>query len=474
MARSATSWTRSVPRPAGSSTCRAPRARGRALARVAAAAAIVVVGGVVAGGVVAAAGEREVGAVTADPDAGDRFEDRVARLERGELPLDRSARGYLDALLGALDVDPGSQVLVFSKTSLQARRIHPGTPRAVFFGDRAYVGYIPGAPLLEVSLVRRDGSPDFFTVGQGEDPPVLRRERMCVQCHESRLTLDVEGHLVRSVHADADGFPIQRANTYLSTDRSPVEERWGGWYVTGPIDGEHMGNRVAQDDGSRVTLAPPAPPRLSDLADRIDVSRYPRPTSDVVALLVLEHQTRMHNRIHAAGVEARAALRRDRELAAAAAGGRGDAGSSGHAGSSDAALLTASTDARLRRVAEDLLRELLFAGAARLPSGLVGDPAFVGPFEARGRRDPEGRSLRDLSLRRRLFRYPCSYLIHSPGFDGLPPPLLERVYARLLEILTADTPEEEYSHLTPNARRAVLEILVATKAGLPPGFAAAR
>ena len=73
----------------------------------------------------------------------------------------------------------------------------------------------------------------------------------------------------------------------------------------------------------------------------------------------------------------------------------------------------------------------------------------------------------DTLLERRLFKYPCSYLIHSKSFNGLPKPVREYVYQRLWEILTNKDTSEEFAHLSKADRKAILEILIDTKTKLP-------
>ena len=77
------------------------------------------------------------------------------------------------------------------------------------------------------------------------------------------------------------------------------------------------------------------------------------------------------------------------------------------------------------------------------------------------------RSLRDLDLTNRLLQYPCSYLIYSPAFDGLPASVKERVYRRLWDVLTGKETGKDYAHLTAADRTAIREILMDTKDGLP-------
>ena len=69
------------------------------------------------------------------------------RLDSGTAALTHDeSYGYLLSVLDQLQVPKSSQMLVFSKTSLQRERISPETPRSLFFNDHIYVGFIPGAP----------------------------------------------------------------------------------------------------------------------------------------------------------------------------------------------------------------------------------------------------------------------------------------------------------------------------------------
>jgi hypothetical protein len=95
-------------------------------------------------------------------------------------------------------------------------------------------------------------------------------------------------------------------------------------------------------------------------------------------------------------------------------------------------------------------------------------------FAARGPRDSRGRSLRDLDLRTRLMRYPCSYLIYSEPFDALPPAAKQAVYARVWAVLSGAVRDGRYDRLTAADRQAVVDILRETKPDLPAYFADGR
>jgi hypothetical protein len=136
-----------------------------------------------------------------------------------------------------------------------------------------------------------------------------------------------------------------------------------------------------------------------------------------------------------------------------------------------AAPLSDSLRSQFERPAEQLLRYLLFVNEAPLPGfdarNVIASSAFARAFSERGVRDPKGRSLRDFDLSTRIFKFPCSYLIYSEAFDHLPEPAKAYVYHRLLDILSGRDASTDFSNLSAENRHAVLEILLATKAGLP-------
>jgi hypothetical protein len=383
--------------------------------------------------------------------------DPIARLQKridaGELELEHDARwGYLPSLLDALGVPRTSQGLVFSKTSFQLKRITPTTPRAVYFGDDIYIGSVQLGEVLEISAVDPQLGGVFYTLDQQRTdwPQFQRRRHECLQCHASPLTQGVPGHVVRSVFPDREGFPVLRAGNFVTSHESPLEERWGGWYVTGLHgDQRHMGNVTIPADGDRDQLDREAGANLTDLSHRIDAAPYLTPHSDLVALMVLEHQTQMHNAITQANYQTLFALRDQRVMDRLLERPDGE-----------------YSETTMRRVAgagESLLRYLLFVGETRLTSPVEGTSGFAAEFSERGPRDTRGRSLRELDLQRRLFRYPCSYLVHSAAFDGLPAVMREYIYQRLLEILEGTDRDGAFRHLTADDRRAIREILLDTK-----------
>jgi hypothetical protein len=389
--------------------------------------------------------------------------DPVARLQqqlsRGEVTLaPEGARGYLAPLLRALKVPASSQTLVFSKTSFQRDRISPETPRALYFNDDVYVGWVQGSDVVELSTADPNLGAVFYTLDVVEEKPKLvRRTDECLQCHSSTLTRGVPGHLVRSVFPDPAGLPILSAGTYNTTDESPWNERWGGWYVTGRHGAmRHMGNTVFKDAARANGSDLAAGANVTDLRGRVDTAPYLTRHSDVVALMVLEHQTHVHNLITRANFQTRLAMQYEEALGRELGRPAG-----GH---------LESTLSRVKSVAEPLVRALLFVKEAPLTAPVAGTSTFTAEFSAQGPRDPAGRSLRDFDLKKRLFRYSCSYLIYSEAFDALPDLARSYVYRRLWEVVEGKEQGEEFAHLSVEDRQALRDILLHTK----PDFAAAR
>jgi hypothetical protein len=207
-----------------------------------------------------------------------------------------------------------------------------------------------------------------------------------------------------------------------------MNERWGGWYVTGTHGSQkHLGNIVLPKPMSAFAPIPPAELakslNVTDLKTRFDASRYLTPDSDIVALMVLAHQTDVQNLM----------------------------------------VLAAQPSASPKETGEQLLKAMLFSGAVPLTSPIQGTSNFAAEFSARGPRDSNGRSLRDFDLKTRLFRYPLSYLIYSKAFDGIPQPVKTYVYGRLKEVLTGADKSAAFAHLSAADRKAILEILTETK-----------
>lgn len=369
-----------------------------------------------------------------------------ARMDKGEVRLARDEQsGYLQSVLEALKVPRSSQMLVFSKTSFQRGRISPRSPRALFFNDDVYIGFIPGSPLLELSVADPKLGAVFYTLNQDANTrPRFVRNDQCLECHASSKSMGVPGHLVRSFATDEEGVVDLSSGTSLVNHRTPLAERWGGWYVTGTSGGQaHRGNLFGKAAFAKREQEPNASGDLEDLRRFLDVSRYPGPHSDIVALMVLEHQTHLHNFITRLHYEATMALR-----------------TYGHLN-------------YLKNISESFLKYLLFTEEAPLTAASRGSSGFAKDFAAPGLRDRQGRSLRDFDLQTRLFKHPCSYLIYSEAFDALPETMKAHLYQRLWDILSGKDTNPDFEKLTQKDRRAIFEILRDTKPSLPDYWKAA-
>ncbi|MEO5821745.1 MAG: hypothetical protein ABIT71_14680 [Vicinamibacteraceae bacterium] len=373
--------------------------------------------------------------------------DGVARVDRrlasGELELAAEpATRYLRAVLGALDVPLASQILVFKKTGVQAHLTSPGNPRAFYFNDSVVVGYVRGAPLIEVASLDPQQGVVFYTLAQDATAQVrLVRDNGCVSCHESLGSLDVPGMLVRSEFANADGRPLRQLGTFLIDHRTPFAQRWGGWYVTGTHGAmRHMGNATVSDLEHPESMITTDTLNLTSVAGRFDTTGYLSDQSDIVALLVFEHQMHAANLLVRVGWDARVA-QFDQRLDVA--GGP------------------------LREAIDELVDYFLFVDEAPLTAKVAGHAAFADGFSAAGPRDRRGRSLRDLDMTTRMMRYPCSYMIYSAAFDGLPAVVRDAIYRRLWVVLSGQDDAPRYARLSGEDRRAVIEILQETKPGLP-------
>jgi hypothetical protein len=360
----------------------------------------------------AAASPRADSALSALADTAVGRLDEMLRAGHAQLQFEGRS-GYLRSLLESLHVPLESQVVTFSQASLHGARVTDEYPRAIFFSDDVAVAWAPQSSTIELTAYSRQRGLVFYTLEQSPDhPPHFTERHECVACHKSERTLDVPGLLVLSASRHANALPI-------ATDhRTRLSDRWGGWYVTGlSRRWKHQGNRIGQG-------------WLESLYDQFDTTGYPTLYSDIVALMVLEHQARASNMITRAN-------------------------SLSH---SDQMGYEVGT------VLDELVDYMLFADEAPIPATIVGISGFADWFSNRTPRDRSGRSVYQLDLKRRLFRYPVSFMIYSDVFDGLPSGMKTAVYARLLAALTSRQENGARDlRLSAAEKEAALEILVSTK-----------
>jgi hypothetical protein len=386
-----------------------------------------------------------------------RVSDVQAQIDRDELHLEYSPEfGYLPSLLKALKVPVESQSLVFSKTSLQMRRISPRTPRAIYFSDDVYVGFCQSGEVLEISAVDPQLGAVFYSLDQRQmdRPQIVRRTDNCLVCHSSSRVEGVPGHVIRSLYVDSSGQPLLSGGSRTVDHTTPIDQRWGGWYVTGTHGAQkHLGNLTVKGRDFVEPVDNSDGHNLVDLEFRINPDRYLTAHSDIVALMVLEHQALVHNRLTRANFDTRQALAYKATI--------------NEAMDEPVGSELESTTRRIKSTGDRLVQALLFTDEAPLTAPIKGTSGYAEQFTSSGPRDKQGRSLRDLDMTTRMFRYPCSYLIYSKSFDELPAQSRDYVLQKLWDVLTGKDTSKEFSHLSPTDRQAILEILCETKPHLP-------
>ncbi len=380
-----------------------------------------------------------------------------SQIDSGELKLvfDED-HGYLKSVLEALKISHETQTLVFSKTSFQLRRISSRTPRALYFNDDSYVGWVQNGDVIEVASIDPELGAVFYTLSQekSNNPKFIRDKGNCLTCHASSRTQDVPGFLVRSVYPMSSGQPHFGAGTFTTDHTSPFEKRWGGWYVSGTHgDQRHMGNVYTNDRQSPEKLDVEKGANVTDLSELLQVDPYLTPHSDLIALMVLEHQGEMHNRITRANYETRQAMHSDSVM--------------NRLLERPEEYLSETSERRIERVADNLVAYLFYSDEHPLTGRIAGTSKFQQHFEASGIKDQKGRSLKDFDLTRKMFKYPCSYLVYSEQFQNLPEAVSERVYRKMWEVLNSQEKSEAFGHLSASDRRAILEILRDTHPALP-------
>lgn len=370
-----------------------------------------------------------------------------------QLTFEAGERGYLKSVLQALKIPVESQMLVYSETSLQSEHITQKTPRALYFNDTVSVGWVRSADTLELASWDPQQGLQFYQVDQKPaQRPHFNRSQRCLECHEGNLTMGISGMLTMSMLPLSDN-QNDYAQGWAVDQRTPFEDRWGGWFVTGAaVPPRHLGNVPVyhvKKSGVRAAVTP----KLTSVAGTIDAAAYPTATSDVVALMVFNHQTFMTNlmtrlnwatrvqdwdRLHPAAPVKQASMQ--------------------------------ATDDPVANIVAELVDHLLFVDEVPLPGKVQGNSGFAEVFAAQGPKDAKGRSLRELDLSRRLMKYPCSYLIYAPAFDALPARAKAMVYDRLWTVLSGKDADPAYRKLTAEDRQAVIEILRDTKSDLPAAF----
>ncbi|MCB1122307.1 MAG: hypothetical protein KJT03_12215 [Verrucomicrobiae bacterium] len=353
----------------------------------------------------------------------------------------RGRPGFLVNFLEAFDIPKESQVLVYSKTSLQVSHIRPENPRAIYFNKDIYVGWVPGGDVLEISASSPTTGNNFYTIGgSGTQPELVRETHRCLRCHGGSFTRDIPSPLVRSVFPDADGQPIFKAGTTVVDQTTPFEDRHGGWFASGGFS-SHRANLIFQetetgaDEGSLFNWA------------NIRDNGYPGQGSDLVALLILEHQAELHRLLAQMSLQIQTALFRQRKFDELL--GRTE-------------RLSESTQRQIKSVGDKVLQYMFFVDEAPLPEIDKAASPYAQYFDGNGPKDSQGRSLYDLELSGTLLKYPFSYMVYSDAFQNLPAEALEYLSSELRVILDPEFEHKGYEHLSRHDKLAIRQILEET------------
>jgi hypothetical protein len=366
-----------------------------------------------------------------------------AGLNSGVLSLEfNQHRGYLDSLLQVLELDSSTQLLVFSKTSVQTGLISPATPRAIYFNEEVYIAWVPGTQVLEIASMDPNLGPVFYTLSQQatEKPSFERQSQQCMRCHDSQSLTGggTPRFMMSSAYIGRQGQLVSHEGSIMTTSRTPIEKRWGGWYVTGSHGSQlHLGNALIESTADLQAENLKKTGNMLSLHSLTNTEPYITPYSDIVALLIIEHQIEVQNLITRVNYHARTVLENE-------------------------TLNAREVQVKIEALSEELLRSLFMVGQAAFSSPIAGVSGFTEMFNKLGPKDPQGRSLRNLDLSTRLFKYPLSYLIYSDAYAALPAQVKDIISTRISSILLGTDNSADFDHLSEEDRRVIIEILNAT------------
>lgn len=374
----------------------------------------------------------------------DPFTKLKERLESGQTKLDHSSpRAYLLSLLAALNVPVSSQSMVISATSLQSRLINPTNPRAIYFNEETYVGYVPGGR-MEIASMDPELGAIFYIFDPPSTPaqPVFDRSRRCMGCHADTYSNHMPGLMIESIVPNMQGGSLNAFRRDQSGHTIPLDQRFAGWHLTGaPTLTGSSANLVGEPGKNGLTYRARQPGEL------FDINQFPLPTSDILPQMLHEHQVGFVNRVLEASYRVKLAL---------------------HQGNG---RLDALGETMLDQQADLLAQYLLFKDEAALPKGgIKGELLFLRDFQRNKKATTAGISLKDFDLQTHLFKNRCSYMIYSAQWGALPAILKQRVYGKLALALADGNTSADYAYLSLVERRNIRSILQATLKDLPSGW----
>jgi hypothetical protein len=372
----------------------------------------------------------------------DRFARLQKQIEKGQVKLDtRDDKAFLTSILEALDIPISSQLLVFSASSLQSEIINPRNPRALYFNEDTYIGYVPGGKVEVIAMDPEMGAMFYIfeKLRPGGPVPAMTQSDKCFNCHAGNATRRVPGLIIESLLPMLSGASLETYRRDEQGHQIPLDKRFGGWHLTGKHHlKDSLANLMGRTSSSRGFVKTHIEP-----GEMSDLNLHLRPTSDILPHLVHEHQIGFENRVfHAAYVM--------RQITA---------------GQSQ---LSPKAQTEVEELADELARYILFVDEAKLPiEGIEGDADFIREFQRNKKAISVGASLKDFDLKTRIFKYRCSYMLYTDSWLKLPIALRERVYFKMAEGLREQNPNPVYAHLPPDEKRAIRILLKETLPGLP-------
>lgn len=371
----------------------------------------------------------------------DRFAELQEKVENGSVKLDtESDKAFLTSLLQALNIPVSSQLLVFSASSLQSEIINPRNPRALYFNEDTYLGWVPGG-LVEIIAEDPDMGPMFYVFDRlrpGGAVPRVTRSTKCMNCHAGNATRRLPGLVAESLLVSRAGSSLETYRRDVQGHQIPLETRFGGWHLTGQHNlSSTKANIMGIPNAGKNQIVPVEPGQYSDL------SLHLLPTSDILPHLVNEHQMGFENRLVYA-------IYTVRQLK-----------------SDDKGMLGAAAKAEIDERAQEMARYIMFADEAKFPAkGMVGDETYAKDFLRDCKLSKTGLSLKDLDLKTRMFKHRCSYMLYSDTWKAAPKELKERVYYHMALYLR-EQPDSQHAHIPPAERLAIRTILKDTMTDLP-------
>ena len=371
----------------------------------------------------------------------DRFAMIKERIQEGEVKIDTSNdKAFLKSMLDALSIPASSQIMVFSASSLQSEIINPGNPRALYFNEDTYIGWVPGG-LIEIIAADPEMGPMFYVYDRlrpGGAVPSVQRSTKCMNCHAGNATRRLPGLIAESLLVSRAGSSLETFRRDVQGHQIPLESRFGGWHLTGQHNiSDHRANVMGIPNAGKNTIVPVEPGQYSDL------SLHLLPTSDILPNLIHEHQIGFENRL----VYAIYTLRQLKH--------------------ENKGLLGASAKAEIEERAEEMARYITFAEEAKFPAkGITGAPAYAEDFLRDRKVTKAGISLKDLDMKTRMFKHRCSYMLYTDTWKEAPKELKDRVYYHMALYLR-DQPDAQHAHIPAAERMAIRTILKETINDLP-------